>query len=77
MAGTGDQRSQYVERGTHLAHQIVGRERRGDFGRMQQSFLAVRTIGLGDLGAESRQQATKQTGIGQARHIGEAHRFGG
>jgi hypothetical protein len=35
LAGAGDQRAQHVERGPHLADQVIGREAAGDLGRVQ------------------------------------------
>ncbi len=77
VAGTGDQRPQHVERRTHLAHQIIGCEGRGNFRRMQQGFLAIGALRFSNLGAETRQQTPQQAGIGQTRHVGQAYRFGG
>ncbi len=73
MAGAGHQGPQHVERGAHLAHQIIGRDGADDLRRMQDRLRTVRTVvGFLQVRAQPLQQATQEARVGQARHIDQA-----
>ncbi|MNY03740.1 hypothetical protein D3C86_1363760 [compost metagenome] len=71
LARAGQQRPQDVERGPHLANQIIGGEGRGQFGRVEQGLLAVSAVALRHLDAELLQQLAEESGVRQTRHIGQ------
>ncbi len=76
VTGAGDQGSQHVERGAHLAHQFVGRDGAEDLRGMQHRLRTVGpVITLDDLTAQAAQQIGQGAGVGQAGHVGEPQRL--
>ena len=75
LAGAGQQRPQHIERGPHLADQIIRREGRGQGGGVEQRLLPVGAIALRDLDAEFLEQATEEFRIRQPRHVGQQQRL--
>ena len=71
LARARHQRAQHVERGPHLADQVIGRKAAGDLRRVQKGLLAVGAVALGHLHAQARQQLAQKAGVGQARHVGQ------
>ena len=75
MAGPCNERPQHVERGPHLADEIIAREGRDDFRRVQEGFRAVRPVGFGDFGSQSPQQPRQEPRVGEPWHIGQPERL--
>jgi len=78
LAHARQHRAQYQDRGAHLAHQIIGRDRRGDSRRLQAHYAAEilwpRALNhRGD--AKLVHQVLEPVDIGQARQVPERQRL--
>jgi hypothetical protein len=75
VARAGDQRAQHVETGAHFPHLFIGRDRAFQLGRVEVAGrLALRPV---DFDAQCFQQLRQETGVREARHIGQRDRLVG
>ena len=80
LAGAREQRAEHEDRGAHLAHQIVGRDRTGDPHRLER-YVAAEVLGplAGDrmADAELRHQVLEAVDVRQPRQIAQRQRLFG
>ncbi len=77
VAGAGEQRAEHVERGAHLADEIVGGEGAGHLRGVQHRLGTRHALALVDVDAQPAKQLRQEPRVGQPGHVGEAQRLVG